>query len=100
MRLTPTQIDLIKQSAEQTFGPEASVWLFGSRVDDTRRGGDIDLYLELPPMDPEAQRKLETRFWVRLQRVLGERKIDIVSHRHGAPLRPIDEQARSSGIRL
>ena len=30
----------------QNFGAETKVWLFGSRVDDARRGGDVDLYVE------------------------------------------------------
>jgi uncharacterized protein len=100
MRLTPEQVASIKQAAADIFGPSARVWLFGSRVDDSLRGGDIDLYLELPGMDTEQIRRLETRFWIRLQRTLGERKIDIVTHAQGAPLRPIDEQARATGVRL
>jgi len=100
MRLTQTQIKAIKTSATEVFGDAAEVWLFGSRVDNDRRGGDIDLYLELPPMDEAKRHKLETRFWVRLQRLLGERRVDIVSHQQGAPLRRIDQQARQTGIRL
>ncbi|MDP1996752.1 MAG: nucleotidyltransferase domain-containing protein [Gallionella sp.] len=46
MRLTTSQIEIIRQTARQNFGAEASVWLFGSRVDDARRGGDVDLYIE------------------------------------------------------
>lgn len=46
MRLTASQIEIIRQAAHQNFGADASVWLFGSRVDDTRRGGDVDLYIE------------------------------------------------------
>lgn len=46
MRLTTSQIETIRQAARQNFGAEASVWLFGSRVDDARRGGDVDLYIE------------------------------------------------------
>lgn len=100
MRLTQAQIEAIKQAAEQTFGPDANVWLFGSRVDDEGRGGDIDLYVELPQMDPKERQRLETRFWIRLQRALGEQKIDIVTHLEGTPMRPIDQQARSTGVQL
>lgn len=46
MRLTASQIESIRQTTRQNFGAGASVWLFGSRVDDTRRGGDVDLYVE------------------------------------------------------
>ena len=67
---------------------------------DSRRGGDIDLYVELPAMGEDEMRRLESRFWIRLQRALGERKIDIVTHLQGAPLRPVDQQARATGICL
>lgn len=100
MRLTQAQIEAIKQAAEQTFGSDARVWLFGSRVDDAKRGGDIDLYVELPPGNADDMQRLESRFWVRLQRALGEQKIDIVTHLQGAPMRPIDQQARATGVRL
>lgn len=100
MRLTQQQIDSIKQATEETFGPDVKVWLFGSRVDDTKRGGDIDLYVELPSIDPQHRHELETSFWVRLQRALGERRIDIVTHLQGTPLRPIDKQAHDTGVRL
>jgi hypothetical protein len=46
MRLTASQIETIRNTTQQNFGADASVWLFGSRVDDTRRGGDVDLYVE------------------------------------------------------
>ena len=46
MRLTAAQIETIRHVARQNFGVGASVWLFGSRTDDFRRGGDVDLYIE------------------------------------------------------
>lgn len=46
MRLSPSQIETIRDTARWNFCADASVWLFGSRVDDTRRGGDVDLYVE------------------------------------------------------
>jgi uncharacterized protein len=46
MRLSTTQQECILEATRQNFGEDAKVWLFGSRVDDTRRGGDVDLYVE------------------------------------------------------
>ncbi len=46
MRLSATLQQCILQATRQNFGEDAKVWLFGSRVDDTRRGGDVDLYVE------------------------------------------------------
>lgn len=60
MRLTPLQIKCIKQVAADVLGDQARLMLFGSRVDDTRRGGDIDLYVAAPVLPPEAQ--LETKY--------------------------------------
>ena len=46
MRLTETEIHIIKHSATDIFGSDVAVFLFGSRVDDTKKGGDIDLYIK------------------------------------------------------
>jgi predicted nucleotidyltransferase len=46
MRLTPAQIDTIQSTAEAVLGDDAQVWLYGSRLDDQRKGGDIDLLIE------------------------------------------------------
>ena len=43
MRLTPGQQAAIRIAAIEAFGAGAAVWLFGSRADDGKRGGDIDL---------------------------------------------------------
>ena len=50
MRLTDVQIAAIREATAEVFGPEAQVWLFGSRVEDSKRGGDIDLLIR--PGDP------------------------------------------------
>lgn len=100
MRLTAEQIEIIRKAVFEVFGPEAGVWLFGSRVDDNRRGGDIDLYIEAPIDDMAILMALENRLYARLQRLLGERRIDIVSRARGQPLRAIHQQARCQGVRL
>jgi predicted nucleotidyltransferase len=46
MRLTPQEIQAIKETFLNTFD-KGNIYLFGSRVDDTKRGGDIDLYIDL-----------------------------------------------------
>lgn len=50
MRLTPAQIDIIKTTAQTVLGDGARVTLFGSRVDDSAKGGDVDLYVETPEL--------------------------------------------------
>ena len=100
MRLSEKQVAQIKSAAADVFGADAQVWLFGSRVNDQRRGGDIDLYVELPADMDEQEAVLQTRFWTRLQRDLGEQRIDIVTHVTGTTMRPIDQQARATGICL
>lgn len=49
MRLTPKQAALILRVVADQTGPGAHVALFGSRVDDSRRGGDVDLLIENDP---------------------------------------------------
>ena len=48
MRLTDHQALAIRQLALQLAGSHARVRVFGSRLNDTARGGDLDLMLELP----------------------------------------------------
>ena len=43
MRLTQGEIDTIVRIAREIYGWGVEVFLFGSRTDDSKRGGDIDL---------------------------------------------------------
>lgn len=100
MRLTPQQIAFIRRSTLEAFGTGAQVWLFGSRVDDNKRGGDIDLLISPAAEETESAalaRKL--RFLGLLERQLGERKIDVVIERPG-DTRPIVQVAHDTGVRL
>ena len=45
MRLNSKEIQSIVRIAKEIYGEDVSVYLFGSRTDDTKRGGDIDLFI-------------------------------------------------------
>jgi len=99
MRLTKYQQNAIRDEVTRIFGPNARVRLFGSRVDDESRGGDIDLHIESTGTAAELlNRELQLRS--RLLRRLGERRIDIVVYDGQRPLRSIDAHARQTGVAL
>lgn len=99
MRLTQPQIDAIRQTAAETFGAAACVWLFGSRVDDTKRGGDIDLLIRPDPSACDQVLMRKVRFLGKLERILGERKIDVIIE-SPADARPIVRIAHETGVQL
>lgn len=99
MRLTKDQQNAIREEVSRIFGQNVRVRLFGSRVDDEARGGDIDLHIESSGTAAELLNH-ELQLRSRLQRRLGERKIDIVVHDGQRPVRPIDTHARQTGVAL
>ncbi len=46
MRLSQKERREIKNILSQIFG-EVTVYIFGSRLDDTKRGGDIDIFVQV-----------------------------------------------------
>ena len=46
MRISKIEKHKFIMLGHQLFGEAASLYLFGSRIDDDKRGGDIDLYIE------------------------------------------------------
>ena len=99
MRLTPAQQHTIKATAAEVFGTEVKVSLFGSRTDDTRKGGDIDLLIELPNPQPEVQRK-RLSFVTRLQQRLGDQRINLLIVQPNTPIQAIHEVVQATGIPL
>jgi uncharacterized protein len=60
MRLNAAQTRTILQCVRQQFGSDARVMLFGSRLDDAARGGDVDLLVESDAPATLRQRALAT----------------------------------------
>lgn len=101
MRLTPLQIHSIKHVALEVFGSAAQVYLFGSRVDDQRRGGDIDLYVTQTNLSLEEQLDAKLKFLVKIKQQLGEQRIDLVfAPTPGQMALPIHRMAQQTGVPL
>jgi len=96
MRLTEFEQKMIKKAFRESFG-EGKIYLFGSRVDDTKRGGDIDLYLvPLNRCDNEREKKRD--FLVKLDNYIGEQKIDVIIAKDKNRL--IEQEALRYGVIL
>ena len=79
MRISSTERAAIASAARAVLPAGSRVMLFGSRTDDDRRGGDIDLLVEPPePVSAQQAVALLTQLAARLYRSMGERRIDIV----------------------
>jgi predicted nucleotidyltransferase len=78
MRITPIEQEVIKRAAQECFDASAVVRLFGSRVDDSKKGGDIDLFVQTSLVDAAQISIAHTRFLAKLYAELGEQKIDVV----------------------
>lgn len=101
MRLTDQQRTAIRATVAETFGAGAEVWLFGSRVDDSKRGGDIDLLIKTDQIDAEALTRAEISFLTKIQMKLGEHKIDVLLDYPSRKTRPpIFSIAKQTGILL
>jgi len=101
MRLNSGEIAAIKELATTCFGSGAAVYLFGSRVDDRKRGGDIDLYVETDESNTVRVLDAKYDFLAKLKRRIGDQRVDVVVNfpsRRQTP--PVIEVARRTGVRL
>jgi hypothetical protein len=99
MRITPEQIRVIRQGVAELAGEEASVWLFGSRLRDDARGGDVDLMVELNEAVAEPA-QLAARLAVRVSRAMDGRKVDVLVKAPNLLFLPIHSVALAEGVRL
>lgn len=98
MRLTPEEIATIRRLVAEIYGPGAVVRLFGSQLDDSKKGGDVDLLVEIDEDELDLGREIGLK--IALEEALGERKVDLIVHRHGRRETPFVRIAKSEGIIL
>ncbi len=94
MRLTPAQINTIKSTAALVLGEGVRVTLFGSRLHDQQKGGDVDLYVEV--QRPELTQNIRCK--VQLQERL-DMPVDLIVKPLG-DTSPISLIAKKEGVLL
>ena len=71
MRLNSETVQVLQKIFLQVFG-KGELYLFGSRVDDARKGGDIDLYLVVDNWDRMGEKRIE--FLAQVKRQIGDQR--------------------------
>jgi hypothetical protein len=99
MRLPANYQSTITETAKKIFGEKATVWLFGSRLDNDAKGGDVDLLIKLETQTANKA-VLGARYNAQLQIQLGLQKFDVIVIDPATTLEPIHQQALSKGVRL
>jgi len=95
MRLGSEVKSVIQDVFVQVF-KKGDLYLFGSRVDDARKGGDIDLYIDTENHERMGEKRIE--FLSLIKRKIGDQRIDLVVARKNK--RTIDKVATSQGVLL
>jgi predicted nucleotidyltransferase len=96
MRLTDNQTQAIRQLALQVAGSHSRVRVFGSRLDDTAHGGDLDIMLELPePVNNPAL--MAAQMSALVSRVMHGRKVDVLLSAPNLMHLPIHDVAFKEG---
>ncbi len=98
MRLNQKQLEVIRSTVREMIpaGARYQLTLFGSRLDDEVRGGDIDIYLEITGLAKQKQQILKRRLRPRLEEML-DLPVDLIIQDHTEPLTLISKIAREQG---
>ena len=99
MRLTEQQVNIIRQVVVNLAGKSARITLFGSRVDDTKKGGDVDLLITIPEL-VQHPAELSAKISAQLIRKFEGRKVDVILSAPNLKDLPIHAIAQKTGIVL
>ncbi len=77
MRLSKRVLNILRESIKKSLG-DANIYLFGSRTDDSKKGGDIDLAIETD-ISKQDFRKKKSLLLSLLVKIDFDYKIDIVN---------------------
>ena len=78
MRISEQNREIIRIAFAEHFS-EGELFLFGSRTDDKKKGGDIDLLIEYnQTISRMEQYQLKIKFLVQLKKIIDDQKIDVI----------------------
>ncbi|MDC7221295.1 MAG: nucleotidyltransferase domain-containing protein [Spirochaetales bacterium] len=97
MRLSEEERNIIKSTLYQSLGKNMDIYLFGSRVDDSRKGGDIDLFVKAGKLI-SLKDKLKVLTLLEMRGI--ERKVDLIIENPQNVNSPVVKEAMSKGILL
>jgi predicted nucleotidyltransferase len=80
MRISENEKNVIIEAVKNA-DPDARVWLFGSRTDDSKKGGDIDIAIFSEKINKDVMQGIQVRRFI-CDRI-GEQKIDIITTKDG-----------------
>ncbi len=93
MRLSRNEIEAIKSSIGR-FDPKATIYLFGSRADAKKKGGDIDLLILSNVLTERDKLKIEMAIFEKIE----EQKIDLLIAKDDS--QPFVRIALKTGIKI
>lgn len=99
MRITKQQIKILKDAVNKVVGEQAKIWLFGSRLDDNARGGDIDILVSLDNIvekPASTVAKISAKVMMKMQ----GQKIDVLLEAPNLEKLPIHTVVHNQGILL
>ena len=99
MRITKQQIKILKEAVKKVVGEQAKIWLFGSRLDDNARGGDIDILVSLDNIvekPASTVAKISAKVMMKMQ----GQKIDVLLEAPNLEKLPIHTAVHNQGILL
>jgi predicted nucleotidyltransferase len=95
MRLNPSELTALR-TIIGALDPAGQVYLYGSRADDRRKGGDIDVYLKASrPIDLKTRLKTQYRL-----ELACDTRVDLLVKDPDQPEQPIHQIAVESGVLL
>lgn len=95
MRLSASEIAAIREETGR-LDPQAEIYLYGSRVDDAARGGDVDLLVVSETLGFRELLRLRQQILDRI----GWQQLDLVIRRRDQLNEPMAAIARETGIKL
>lgn len=103
IRLSARERDGIRRATATACRETSAAWkriiLFGSRTDPARRGGDIDLLVEIGPEPSVDTYRLQQRLRLALEDELGPQRFDLVLD-DGTTAGGFADLARTQGVEL